>query len=494
MPNQYRPARINVKALIIGLVLIVALGGSLLAVRQARGSALSKKYLAAGQAAYEAENWPTAYRHFQEFLHLSPDNSEILKKLAQARLRMRPFEPVAIYQAAAAYRRVIQLAPHDEIAYNELARLNRAVRNFDELARIARQRIEHCPDDKKAPFWVAEALIFQEKTQAAREVLEPYIAEVEALPDKHDEYVDAYLLMSRVAQSEEATGAKRRALGWLSSAVDYAPTSVEALVQRAQFYIGNPGLSGTDKTQALDGARQDLEAADGLGTDNPDLRFSLGAIWMALGELDRAEAELRAVETLDETSLEEHYLDLKDGLISKYFFASELALRRGAPTEAASQADEALSQLERPGHRMRILPSTINVYVAAGRISNARQRLDEYTEALHAHHGADSLRTTLDYLHALVAQAEETPQAKIDVLQPDMGNDTAWPEQRHLPDPAHKHPGRTKRVASAASVYHRVYPQDWGLPRHGPNLAQAAQVNPSLHTCATGGDAHSHVQ
>ena len=46
MPNQYRPARINVKALIIGLVLIVALGGSLLAVRQARGSALSKKYLA----------------------------------------------------------------------------------------------------------------------------------------------------------------------------------------------------------------------------------------------------------------------------------------------------------------------------------------------------------------------------------------------------------------------------------------------------------------
>ena len=83
MLYQCRPARINIKLLIIGLVLVVALAGSLVAVRQVRRSALSKKYLAAGQSAYEAKNWPTAYRHFQEFLDLDPDNIEILKKLAE---------------------------------------------------------------------------------------------------------------------------------------------------------------------------------------------------------------------------------------------------------------------------------------------------------------------------------------------------------------------------------------------------------------------------
>ena len=293
MLKQHRPARINIKVLVIVLVVLVALMGSLLAARQIRRSILSKRDLAAGQAAYGAKDWPTAFKHFREFLGRNPDNIEILKKFAEARLSIQPFEPAGIPRAVAAYRRIIQLDPLDEAAYDELARLYGALRNFDELAYIARKRLGHCPDDKKAPLWLAEALIFQDKMQEAQDALETYIAEIEALPSKNEEYVRAYLLMSRLMDSDEAIGARLRALAWLKSAVDYAPSSVEALVQRAKFYLGSPDLPGMSNEQRQNAARKDIEAADALGTDNPHLRFSLGTIWMTLGELDRAGAERR---------------------------------------------------------------------------------------------------------------------------------------------------------------------------------------------------------
>lgn len=463
MLEQHRPARVNVKVLIVVLVVMVALAGSLIAARQVRRSILSKRDLAAGQAAYEARDWPTAYKHFQEFLGRNPDNIEILKKFALARLSMQPFEPEAIPRAAAAYRRVIQLDPLDEIAYDELVRLYEAVGNFDELAYIARKRMAHCPDDKKAPLWLADALISQDKKPAAQDVLETYIADVEALPDKHNAYVRAYLLMSRIMDSDAAMEARLKALEWLRSAIDYAPKSVEVLVQRAQFYLTKPELPGLSEAQRQDAARQDLETADALGTDNPHLRLSVGAMWMVLGEVDRAQAELQAMATLDQESLAKHYLDAKDWLISRYLFAAELALRRGVPTEAASLADETLSKLARPGHRMRVLPAAINAYIAAGRVPDARQCMDEYTKAVQAHAGTRALRTTLAYAQAQVAQAEDSPYAVIEILEPVLAEDATRPELWRVLARAYGHTGQTQEAINTLSNYLALYPQDGAM-------------------------------
>ena len=57
---------------------------------------------------------------------------------------------------------------------------------------------------------------------------------------------------------------------------------------------------------------------------------------------------------------------------------------------------------------MRVLPSIINAYVAAGRIPDARQRLDEYEEAVHRHHGTRLLGAPLAQAQNQVAQAEAT--------------------------------------------------------------------------------------
>lgn len=405
MAKLYGPTRINIKTVIISLGLGIVLGSAIWAIQQKSRGIQSRRELARGQAAYRSEDWSTASKCFRGFLEQNPDDTEILKKYAQARLRMRPFEPMAIYQAVAAYQHAIELDPHEDACYQELVRLYRSVRNFEELNRLAHTRLEHYPNDKQAPLWLAESLIAQDKRPAAQAILAPYVAGLEALPDQHDTQVQAYLLMGQITAAGERPDAKDKALEWLNRAIDCAPSSVEALVHRAQFYTDNPSLSGEGTLQTLAYAGQDLEAADALGTDNPHLRFALGKVWMALGDFDRAEAELRALEALDHSSIKEHYLDLKDWHIEKYYFASDLALRRGAPELAADLAQKTLSQLVRPGHRMRVLPSVVDACLGAGRVAEARQHLDEYREALHVHR-AQGLRKTLAQAQAQVAEAE----------------------------------------------------------------------------------------
>ncbi len=130
MLNWNRCAKINVKVLIILIVVVVAIGASLFAARQIRRSILSKISLQAGETAFENEDWPTAYRNFRGYLGRHPDDVEILKKYAKARLSIRPLDAGNINGAIAAYRRIMQLAPLDEIAYDKLAMLYVGIGNF----------------------------------------------------------------------------------------------------------------------------------------------------------------------------------------------------------------------------------------------------------------------------------------------------------------------------------------------------------------------------
>ena len=116
MLYRSRPAKINIKVLIILIVVMVALVASLFATRQIRRGILSKRDLTAGQAAYENKDWPAAYSNFRGYLGRNPDDVEILKKYAEAALSIRPLEAGHITGAIAAYRRIMQLAPLDEDA------------------------------------------------------------------------------------------------------------------------------------------------------------------------------------------------------------------------------------------------------------------------------------------------------------------------------------------------------------------------------------------
>jgi len=459
MVYRSRPAKINIKVLIILVLAVVALGASLFSARHIRRAILSKRDLLAGEAAYEKKDWPAANRHFAEYLGRNPDDVEILKKLAEARLSIRPLEPGQIAGAIGAYRRVIQLDPQYETAYEKLAMIYTGIGNFAELAYIARARLDQVASDREARLWLADALVQLDKTEEARERLHDLIAELKALPEKHVEYVHACIRMSSIAESDKSAEAKT-ALEWLNDAVAYNPESVEALGFRARLYRETPEISGLSGKDRLAKVRADLEAADAVGTDNPRLRLSLGIEWMAIGELDLAAAELEAAEAVTQEALEEHFSDVNDWVVSKFLFGSELAMRRGATDEAISDTNDTLAALKEKVHRVRVLPSAINVYAATGRVSEARDYLDEYLDASYSAEATAEAKLQLATLEALVAKVEGRPYAVIDVLQPVVVSDALNPKLWRLLAEAYSETDQTRRAVSALMRYRRLRPED----------------------------------
>ena len=225
MFNLKRCAKINVKVLVVLILVTVALGTSLFAARHIRRNILMKMDLAAGQTAFENEDWPEARKNFREYLGRNPDDIEILKKFAKAAISIRPLDAADISGALAAYRRVLQLDPQDQEAYEKLAMLYTSIGNFEELAYIARKWIEKTSNDLKARLWLAEALMRLHKIDEAKEELTKLIDDLESLPDRNVQYVRAYLMMSKIAPflNNNSTESKKEALRMLNDAVNYAP-------------------------------------------------------------------------------------------------------------------------------------------------------------------------------------------------------------------------------------------------------------------------------
>jgi len=468
MHSLNRCAKVNVKVLIVLILVTVALGSSLFAAREVRRGILSKMALDAGQAAFEKEDWPTASKNFQRYLGRNPDDLDMLRKYAQARLSVRPLDAAAVSGAIAAYRRIIQLDPLDEVAYNKLAMLYTSIGNFEELAYIARIRLNQVPEDRKAPLWLAEALNRLRKKDDARKTLEKFIEDLGPLADKPDEYVQACTLMSQITSSPGSLGTSNDALDWLNRAVAACPKSVEALAYRARFYRTTQDIAGMSKDERLKLARNDLEKADELGTDSPRIRLFLAAEWLGHDEFDRTAAELQAIEGLPQEALEEHFFDINNWTITRFIFASQLAMKRKAITEGVSLADGVLDVLTEPRHRVQVIPAAIQLYAAAGETQKARERLKEYREALRTQQqAAGSGPKLLALLEALVARAEAKPYVVIDLLRPVVVDDASDAELWGLLAEAYSQTGQPRQAVSAMSTYLRF---------QGANMAMTQQL------------------
>ena len=283
MLKRNRYAKINVKVLIILLIVTVALGASLFAARQIRRNLLSKMSLNEGNAAYEKKDWVTAYKNFQEYLGRNPDDIEVLRKYAKARISVRPLEVPNVMQAIAGYRRILQLDPSDEEAYDELVRLYSFIGNFDEMAYIAGNRLNAEPNDWKTTLKLAEAFYGQNKTKEAQEELKKITNTLKSdIPSEFiEEYVRSCGLLSQIIFDDVTVEDKSDALTWLNQAIEAAedaPESVEARAYRARFYRASSqalSLSEQEKQDKLTNARIDLVAADNIGTENPRIRLLL---------------------------------------------------------------------------------------------------------------------------------------------------------------------------------------------------------------------------
>ena len=465
MLNRNRCAKINVKVLIILIIVTVAIGASLFAARQIRRSLLSKMALNEGNAAYEKEDWETAYKNFQEYLGRNPDDIEILKKYAKSRISVRPIEAPNVMQAIAGYRRIMQLDPLDKDACEQLTKLYSATGNFQELAYITRNRIADDPNDWKATLKLAEALYGMNKTEEAKETLNKLIKGLEAdLPAEHiEEYVRACGLMSQIIYNDVTIEDKLEALKYLTQAVSYAPESVEALASRAQFYrlsSQTPGQSEQDVQKIMEDARTDLEAADKLGTEDPRIRLLLAEEWLAHGEPDLAEKELQAAESLPQEKLEESFFVIRNWTVARFRLASRLDTLRGNTAEAVKKVDKVLEDLTERRFRVPVLPMAIMLYVGANRVSDANECLDEYIDAIYTQQADSAQRQRLPYLQALVARGYGNPYGVINALQPFVLGGVSSPEAWQLLAEAFIRTDQTRRAVNAIIQYLRLRPQD----------------------------------
>ena len=292
-----RCGKVNLKLVVIVILVMGMLGVSLVVARHIHRGVFSERALAAGEAAFENQDWSGAGKSYREYLGRNPDDLEILRKYAQACLAIRPLDVKAFSGAIAAYRRIIELDPQDEVAYEKLALLYGAIGDYDELAAIARTRLEREPDDPQAPLWLANALIRLNRSQSAEEVLVQFVDRIEAVPGRHVEYVRACTRMSEITLAQASgdgktkpgpkivADAKTKALEWLQRAVAHAPESVEALLSRARFYRMTSEIPGIEEKDRLGLARQDLQEADRRGPENAQGCLFLAAEWLGAGRV-----------------------------------------------------------------------------------------------------------------------------------------------------------------------------------------------------------------
>jgi len=468
--SENRIAKINLKLLMVLIGILLVLAFSLFYANRVSRKRMIQKSLKTGQAAFEDQDWPVAVKHLKRFLKKYPSDIDVLKQYAQAVMSIRPIGIVTINAAISAYNGIQTLAPLEPVAYEKLLILYQAIGNVEKAASISRSRIKNEPNDLRAYLWLADAQTGMNKTKEATSTLENLLRRTETLGEK-DTYVQACIKMSQIlitqgnpqSDSEDLLPEDIQTespLDWLNRAVAYAPDSVEALVYRAQYYIGRGKATGLLKYERNQLVRQDLESADVLDTDDARVLLMMGGQWLVLDEPDRASAELQKANQVPQEKLEEYYFDLSRFIVGNYLLAAEIEKKRGDFENACVLTDKILDSLQSKGYRSMILPTTISLYVLGGQVDKARASLDEYLELLKAQQGEVSSVGQIAALQVLVASAEGNPAAALQVLELAVDEGTDRPAIWRMMALAYEQTNQVGSAINALERYLQIGTQD----------------------------------
>jgi predicted Zn-dependent protease len=447
--------KVNVRLLVVLLVVGAVVVVGAFAGRDVRRKVLSARDLRVGQAAFEAKDWKVAGDSFHEYLGRHPDDSEVLEKYAQSRLK----EGGHLGAAVGAYQRLLQLDPGNTAACERLAEIYKTVRDYNDLAYLAGKRLEAAPGDVEATLWQAQALVGQGKNKEAGNLVELLLKKPDPEKKFVPEYVEAYALRGFVALALDPKGGAAKARPWFDQAVSYAPVSAEARLHRARFLRLNAG-TGREGEANLAAAEKDLEQADALNPADLRTRLLLGEEWLAHGRLAQAEAELAVTSRADNETICRYFLEPTDWPVDRFLQAAELTIRQGKPENGPALADEVLAVLKGRPQRLSVLPSAIRLYVAGQRVADGRRCLDDYQDLLKTMKNVPEARAKMAYLQAIVFRAESRFYAVIDLLEPVTAGDNPDPTLLKLLAEAYSRTDQSRRAIRTLGRYLRQEPRD----------------------------------
>ena len=228
MRSQHRPARINVKALVaLVLVVVVLLGGALIG-HQVRKRSIARQALTAGKAALAQQDWATACTHLKLYLSKYPDDQEMLARYAEAQLALGPRERENLAAALGAYRRLLRHRPGDDEICAQLVKLYARIGDLEEVVYICGQRLAVDPSDADSLLWLARARAAQGRPEEAH-------ATAARLVRAHPEETEAYVLLSGLAADTGLEGVSETALDWLNQGLEHNPQAGDLWVRRARL-------------------------------------------------------------------------------------------------------------------------------------------------------------------------------------------------------------------------------------------------------------------
>jgi len=465
--HQARLGRINVKVIIILVSVVIVLGIGAFVARHVRRKILAERDFAAGNAAYDRQDWKEAARHFQEYLGRRPEDLDILRKYAESLLSTEPLEQRGIGRAISSYRQLLRHAPDDAEACEELAKLYIYLRNLGELGYIAQRRLEQDADDPKATIWQARALLVdetdEEKVDEARKMLVSLRTRLlNDDPGQHPECIEACRLLSQIELVGQARSpeAHAKAMRWLDRAVEYDPKSAETLIYRSILRRSGPAPADETLRQAIiKSSRGDLQQAQAIKTDDPRIALSLSREWMRHGQLDRAQKCLQSVRDVDPAVIKKYFIRASDWTIARFMQAGELAIRRNKPAEAQSEAEKVLQAITDHPRRIVILPTIVRLCLTSQRNDEARKHLDEFLELRNVLQVSSGQEETA-FLQAMVALAEGKTEEVIAHLEPLAVRDSPPASVLDLLARTYERTGRQIPAIRTAQRYLKLWPND----------------------------------
>jgi len=328
-------------------------------------------------------------------------NQRLAREVASRLIEMKVVNPQPSWTSDG-YRRVAQrleeaIDPRDHaIALRNLAKVLSWAGKVDEADRLAREAVEHLPNDEEAQRMAGVAKLRLNQTAEAKPLFE---AALRIRPDDVRALCGLGEVYTRLGQHEAARDCFSRAV-----AVDpkHAP---------AQYNLGNalrilgrleeaesayrkaislaPDQPDTHKNLGLvlsaqgdvDGAVRQFETALALEDHVPLRHADLGYVLIDAGEPQRAEAEFRAALTIDPS------------FVPAMFGMALLCEQRGDPSRATELLQEAL----------RVAPNNVNLHYYLARCAmqlgdpaTAKSELDVVLTLDPCHAEARRLRATID--------------------------------------------------------------------------------------------------